>query len=237
ALIGHTFDQMRKDHAGDKQALALIDTEEAGFHKLVATHDSGKAEDAEISKIMAPIRVAESKLGAIDEERAKSKRAQADDTSKSKRMLMLVALLAGLAGGVAAVFALIRNIVPRINSASRFAAKVADGDLTERIEPRGGDAITDLANTLNTMVENLADTSTRMKTNPATVPSSANEVLASVTEQNAGANQQSAAINQPPTATEQIRASAELAAQKASDVSEQAQDAVRVSEEGSQAVG
>jgi methyl-accepting chemotaxis protein len=237
AVIGHTFDQMRKDHAGDKQALALINDEEQGLKKLIALHDSGHKTADEVSRIMVPVRAAESKLGDIDEARAKAKRAQADHTAGSKRLLMLAALLLGLAAGVAAVFALIRNIVPRVTAASRFASKVADGDLTGRIEPKGGDAITDLANTLNTMVENLADTSTRMKDNAATVSSSANEVLAAVTEQNAGANQQSAAINQTTTATEQIRASAELAAQKASDVSEQAQDAIRVSEEGSEAVG
>jgi methyl-accepting chemotaxis protein len=251
ALVGPTFKQMEQGHAGDAAEMPLVKAEEAGYAKLLAIHDSGvlnttgngaafvatinKVAD-QIDQVMKPTRAAIVKLGADDVANAKKTEDAASSTNSSKRLLMLIALFLGLAAGVAAVFALIRNIVPRINESSEFASKVAEGDLTGHLEPRGGDALTRLATTLNTMVENLASTSTRMQENAHTVTTSANEILAAVTEQTAGATQQSAAINQTTTATEEIRASAELAAQKASDVSTQAQDAVRVSDEGAQAV-
>jgi methyl-accepting chemotaxis protein len=250
-LVGPTFKQMEALHSDSADEMVQVKIEEAGYKKLLALRNSGAlnftgtgaAFIAELNGVtnqigaaLAPVRGAILNLATHDQAEANRLRSVADSTNGSKRTLMLVVLLLGLAGGVVAVFALIRNIVPRINSYSEFAATVAGGDLSGRIEPRGGDALTRLAEHLNQMVENLASTTGRMQENAHTVSSSATEILATVNQQTAGANQQSAAINQTTTATDEIRASAEQAAQKATEVAGQAQDAVRVSDDGAEAV-
>jgi methyl-accepting chemotaxis protein len=250
-LVGATFKQMEALHSDSADEMAQVKIEEAGYKKLLALRNSGAlnftgtgaAFIAELNGVtnqigaaLAPVRGAILNLATHDQAEANRLRSVADSTNGSKRTLMLVVLLLGLAGGVVAVFALIRNIVPRINSYSEFAATVAGGDLSGRIEPRGGDALTRLAEHLNQMVENLASTTGRMQENAHTVSSSATEILATVNQQTAGANQQSAAINETTTATDEIRASAEQAALKAEEVSRQAQDAVRVSDDGAEAV-
>jgi methyl-accepting chemotaxis protein len=250
-LLSANLAEMKRAYAHDSAKLALVQVEVAGFNKLVSLHDNGAfnftgvgqdfitkelTAGAQIRNLLAPVRQAAIKLTALDDQNAQELANSASSAHSSKRTLMLIAILLGLAGGVAAVMFLIRNIVPRINSYSEFAAKVAEGDLTERIEPRGGDALTRLAENLNAMVTGLAENTGRMQENAHTVSSSASEILATVSQQTAGANQQSAAINETTTATDEIRASAEQAALKAQEVSQQAQDAVRVSDDGAEAV-
>ena len=48
--------------------------------------------------------------------------------------------------------ALIRNLVPRLRSYSGFAGRVADGQLGERLTPRGGDEVAQLGQALDLMV-------------------------------------------------------------------------------------
>jgi methyl-accepting chemotaxis protein len=148
---------------------------------------------------------------------------------------LLIALLCLL--GIAGVAVLIARVVARkVSSYSDFAGKVAEGDLTVKLDVKGSDELADLGSHLNEMVGNLAQMSGRVLEGAQSISSSASEILATVNQQTAGANQQSAAINETTTATEEIRATAEQAAQKAADVATQAQDAVRVSTEGAEAV-
>src|SRR5690242_4498405 len=154
----------------------------------------------------------------------------------SSRRFVWILLALGLAAAAAIGFLLTRAILPRVRAFSGLAGKVAEGDLTQRVEPGSKDELGDLGTHLNDMVESLAGMSKQVLDGAEAISSSANEILASVTEQNASATQQSAAINQTTTATEEIRASAEQAAQKADAVASQAQEAVEVSTEGAQAV-
>ncbi|HEX6458940.1 MAG TPA: methyl-accepting chemotaxis protein [Thermoleophilaceae bacterium] len=161
---------------------------------------------------------------------------QGSSTESSKQTLMLI--LAAIALLVAAVvtFLLSRVVAVSVSRVSAFARKVAQGDLTERLNATSKDEFGQLSSTLDEMVENLAQMSGNVLENAQAVSSSASEILATVNQQTAGANQQSAAINQTTTATEEIRATAEQAAQKADEVAAQAENAVRVSAEGAEAV-
>jgi methyl-accepting chemotaxis protein len=149
-------------------------------------------------------------------------------------MLMFALLALIVAGGVS--FLLARVVGQAVTRIRGFAGKVAEGDLTERLNATTRDEFGQLSGTLDDMVEKLAAMSGQVMENAQAVSSSASEILATVNQQTAGANQQSAAINQTTTATEEIRATAEQAAQKAAEVASQAQDAVRVSHEGAEAV-
>jgi methyl-accepting chemotaxis protein len=148
---------------------------------------------------------------------------------------LLITLLSVIAIAAAA-FLVARLVARKVGSYSAFTAKVAEGDLTVKLDVTGHDELAELGNNLNEMVGNLAEMSGQVLEGARTISSSASEILATVNQQNAGANEQSAAINQTTTATEEIRASAEQAAQKAEEVTVQAKDAVRATEEGSQAV-
>jgi methyl-accepting chemotaxis protein len=150
-----------------------------------------------------------------------------------KTLLFGVLILLGVA---AAAFFVAKLVARKVTSYSDFAGKVAEGDLTVKLDVTGHDELADLGNHLNEMVANLAEMSGQVLEGAQSISSSASEILATVNQQTAGANQQSAAINETTTATEEIRATAQQAAQKAGEVAEHAQDAVRVSGEGAEAV-
>jgi methyl-accepting chemotaxis protein len=155
--------------------------------------------------------------------------------SSGKRLTLIVLVIAALLG-FGGVAWLISQIVPRVRRYSAFTTKVAEGDLSERVETGGNDELTQLGDNLNTMVESLAGMSSQVLEGARAISSSASEILASANQQSAGANQQSAAINQTTTATEQIRATAEQTARTAEEVAERAQQSVHHGDEGAQAV-
>jgi methyl-accepting chemotaxis protein len=161
---------------------------------------------------------------------------KAHGSYSSTRSLLVVFILLGVFAAIGLGFLLYREIVPRISRMAGFSKKIAEGDLTARVEIQRKDEIGDLGTNMNAMAESLGSTSKAIIEDAQAVSSSASEILATVNQQTAGANQQSAAINETTTATEEIRATAEQAAQKAAEVATQAQEAVRVSDEGSQAV-
>jgi len=185
-----------------------------------------------VTKVSTAVATLEQQSRTNADQSAHDAQSQAASSKRTALVVLILALLAGAACGVA----LIRNIVPRVRAFGVFAGKIAGGDLTVRSEVKGHDELAELAGHLNGMVENLAQMSSHVLENAQAVSSSASEILATVNQQTAGANQQSAAINETTTATEEIRATAEQAAQKATEVASQAQDAVRVSQEGSEAV-
>jgi len=73
----------------------------------------------------------------------------------NERKLLLGAMLAFGLLSLLAILAVARGIVRRVREYSAFAGKVADGDLTAQLEPRGGDELSGLAGNLNAMVERL----------------------------------------------------------------------------------
>jgi methyl-accepting chemotaxis protein len=202
---------------------------------LAARESQSKTADALMAKLTPIAKIGDTLNDGAAAYAVKAEKA-ANSTAKSSRTFVLLILFGSLIAGAALGFWLIRNIVPRVRAMGVFAEKVADGDLTARVEIKGDDELAELGGHLNGMVENLAEMSGQVLEGATAIGSSASEILATVNQQTAGANQQSAAINETTTATEEIRATAEQAAQKAGEVAEHAHDAVRVSGEGAEAV-
>ena len=240
-----TIDRISKQLQTDDERNALedVNTRYAAWMKLdgrvLALADAGKVKEATALLDGAANSAADAlatALGKFDQ----SVRAAADHdagsaTSSARTKMGIFALIALLiALGVS--FLLARIVGSAVTRISAFAGKVAEGDLTERLEATSNDEFGQLSHRLDEMVENLAHMSRRVLEDAQAVNASATEILATVTQQSAGANQQSAAINETTTATEEIRASAEQASKAAQEVSAQAQDAARAGDEGAEAV-
>jgi methyl-accepting chemotaxis protein len=229
--------------AAERSALAKVDSGYATWKqvdsKVLALADAGKTKAA-VALIDGNANAVSDTLSNDLTDYASTVQKAADSTSHSATagahvQMGLFALLALLVAGLV-TFLLSRVVSVAVRRISEFAGKVAEGDLTGRLESKTRDEFGQLSNRLDEMVENLAGMSRQVLENAQAVSSSASEILASVSQQTAGANQQSAAINETTTATEEIRATAEQAAQKADEVATQAQEAVRVSDEGAEAV-
>ncbi len=119
---------------------------------------------------------------------------------------------------------------------SRFAAQVADGDLTATVAATGSEDLGELSASLNTMVGGLAEISGQIQGGVQEIAASTEQILSSVSHHTASAAQQSAAISETSATINELRAAADDTAQRAREVAAQAGESVQVSDEGDAAV-
>lgn len=123
-----------------------------------------------------------------------------------------------------------------VSDFSRFAERVAQGDLTTRLQRNGHDDLGTLALNLNSMVEHLSDMTSQTRAAAANITSVAAAILAATTQQSSGAAEQSAAITQTTTTIEQVKTIAQQTAQQATRVAHDSQHALQVARQGTQTV-
>lgn len=87
-----------------------------------------------------------------EESQALQARREAEHTYARSVALLRTIVALGLFVGLGATVWLIRAVVVRVREYSRFATKVAAGELNSRTRPRGHDELTDLGWALNEMV-------------------------------------------------------------------------------------
>ncbi len=130
-----------------------------------------------------------------------------------------------------------REVMERaVHSYSRFAAQVADGDLTATVEPQGDEDLRALAGSLNRMVTSLAAISGQIQSSVHSIGAATTQILHSAREHGTSAEQQSAAITQASGTIQELRAAADEMAGQAEVVAREARDSVKVSDEGSSAL-
>jgi methyl-accepting chemotaxis protein len=119
---------------------------------------------------------------------------------------------------------------------SEFAARVADGDLRATVNANGSEDLRGLSESLNSMVEGLAQISGHIQAGVQDIGASTGEILASVNRHTESASLQSAAINQTSSTVNELRVAAEDTAKLASEVADRANDSLQVSNAASDAV-
>ena len=117
-----------------------------------------------------------------------------------------------------------------------FSGRVAEGDLSARLNVNGSAQFTALTDNLNHMALGLSDLSRQVREGVTGISAATAEILATVSEHTAAANQQSAAIHETSSTVDEVRAVAEQATQKAGQVASVAQAAVTAGQEGVEAV-
>jgi methyl-accepting chemotaxis protein len=124
-----------------------------------------------------------------------------------------------------------------VRSYSEFAARVADGDLRASVEADGSEDLRGLSDSLNRMVEGLAQISSHIQAGAHDIGASTAEILASVNQHSESAGLQSAAISQTSSTVNELRLAAEDTAQMASEVADRASQSLKVTSEATTAVG
>ncbi len=123
-----------------------------------------------------------------------------------------------------------------VRSYSEFASRVADGDLRASVNAGGSDDLHGLSQSLNSMVEGLAQISSHIQAGAQDIGVSTAEILASVNRHSESASLQSAAITQTSSTVNELRLAAEDTAQMASEVADRASESLQVSGEATSAV-
>jgi methyl-accepting chemotaxis protein len=119
---------------------------------------------------------------------------------------------------------------------SEFAARVADGDLRTTVSANGSEDLHGLSESLNSMVEGLAQISGHIQEGAQDISASTAQILASVNQHTESASLQSAAIDQTSATVNELRVAAEDTAQMAGEVAARANESLQVSGEATTAV-
>ncbi|HEY5593227.1 MAG TPA: CHASE3 domain-containing protein [Paludibacter sp.] len=114
------------------------------------------------------------------------------------------------------------------------AQQIASGDLTGAIVPQSEKDI--LGNAFSQMLINLRQIMKDISEGVNLLGSSASEILAATTQVASGAAESATAISETTTTVEEVRQAAQLSSQKASNVSDNAQQVVQITKSGEKAV-
>ncbi len=160
---------LRNDYAADQPSLTELQRIREGLRPYLELHrttlstatraSSGRLDAAartrladRIDDIFTDVIERGERMRARESELADSTRQDADATYRSTTVELAVGVVVVLVLGLAMVAVLVRQLVPRIRSYSRFAAEVASGRPTDVLAPRGGDELSELGHALNAMV-------------------------------------------------------------------------------------
>jgi methyl-accepting chemotaxis protein len=135
------------------------------------------------------------------------------------------ALLALTAGGMGLLIA--RDVAKRMRESVALLGRVAQGDLTARMDASTSDEIGDMAIALNEAFESVHEALTRVQTVASTLASTATDLSGSAEEISSGAQQQASSLEETAASLEQITATVRQSAgnaQQASQLAEQSRD-------------
>jgi methyl-accepting chemotaxis protein len=141
-----------------------------------------------------------------------------------------------LEGSAATERASLEVLQAAVREYSEFATRVADGDLTVSVAASGGEEMSGLSESLNSMVTGLSEISREIQAGVREIGGSTTEILTSVSRQTDSAGQQSAAISQTTATVNELRSAADETARRAGEVAQQASESVQVSDAGTQSV-
>jgi methyl-accepting chemotaxis protein len=113
---------------------------------------------------------------------------------------------------------------------ARVAQQISSGDLTVEVKPKSEKDI--LAKAFAAMVAKLRRVTAEMQESIGILSSSAQQVVATTTQVAAAASETAAAVTETTTTVEEVKQTAQLAMRKAKYVSDSAQRAAQVSENG-----
>jgi methyl-accepting chemotaxis protein len=164
------------------------------------------------------------------------------DPAEIARRLHEAYLRLGLATGLAMIFALaltalfVRRIIEPMRRLTSLAARVVEGDLTQRVEVQSSDEVGDMAAAFGQMVEKLKQVLFALQESVKLLAAAGQDLSISTSEQSQTVTQQATALQQTQVTAQEIKQTSLLAAQKAEEVLKLTERADQVSTSGEAAI-
>jgi diguanylate cyclase (GGDEF)-like protein len=155
--------ELGQAHAGEPDELAQVERLAGAWATFQRLWRSGAllagdaaargAAAAKVAAILEPATNLAASMAAFEADEAHQSQAEAEATHRAARARILLLTAGSVLVWLMVALALIRNLVPRVQAYSRFAARVADGQVGERLAAGGGDEVAELGRALDLMVE------------------------------------------------------------------------------------
>jgi methyl-accepting chemotaxis protein len=153
------------------------------------------------------------------------------------RNASLAALFVGLLVSVALAFVLNRSIAVPLVAAAGALEKVAEGDLTAKVEHKSKDEIGMLTRALDRSLDSMRGTLRRVLDGSSEVSASSTQLAGSVDELSRGAQEQAASLEETAASLEEVAATVKQNADNAQHAAQLAASSRDVAERGGTIVG
>ncbi|BET09490.1 methyl-accepting chemotaxis protein [Pandoraea sputorum] len=161
--------------------------------------------------------------------------ATAADIAFAKWLLVALGAVAAVVG-IGAAYSVTRSITRPIARAVEVAERVAQGDLTSRIEVTSRDETGQLMAALKHMNESLDQIVRRVRSGTAAIASASGELLAGNTDLSSRTEEQAASLEETASSMEQLTATVKQNADNARQASQLAANASEIAGEGGRVV-
>lgn len=183
------------------------------------------------------------RLTEILDEMERNEKELLDARSAAAVNSSLAAMLAiGVATGLSLVLAVTggwivtRSITTRVRHLQDGANKLAQGNLSHRVNLDGKDEIGELGKAFDNMAQKRQEAHDAMKEAAQQIASASAEILAGTAQQAAGAQEQAAAVTQTMTTVDEVAQTSEQSAQRARIVGEAVQRTLEIGKTGRKVV-
>ena len=194
-------------------------------------------------EVMGPINIALAAMGPVLNEKLVALRTFNQEgaqhaaqfsmtTYGSARIIIFGVILVALVVTLILALMLTRSIIGPIRQAVGVADRIAQGDLSHRVQPEGGDEVTQLFTSLAAMQANLRQTISQIGDSAQQLSASAEEMSAVMEESTRGMQRQNDEIEQAATAVNQMTVAVEEVANNAVSTSEASQASSRSAQQG-----
>ncbi|OLO03323.1 methyl-accepting chemotaxis protein [Salinicola socius] len=177
------------------------------------------------------------KVAASINETVQERVAQTDETIDAQYTTALWALiisaLAALALASILAVVITRGIVLPLRKAVELARRVAEGDLTSSVEPKGKDELAMLLGSMNEMQHNLSELVSSLRASSGDVYTGANEVASGSVDLSARTEEQAAALQETAASMEEITSTVRQNAESATEADRLSASAANTAEMGS----
>jgi len=233
-------DEKRLSDQMDKDRKAFIDQ---GFLPLVRALNAkdGVLADKITMSVMQPLfsKLSES-AQALSEFQTKSNATQYDASQSryaSQRWLTVGIIATGLVLMLGAAVSLLRSILVPIRASVVHFSRMAEGDLSNHVEVRGNDEMTELMRALETMQSKLAATVLTVRNGAANIATATSEIATGNLDLSGRTEEQAASLEETASSLEELTATVRQNSENARQSNQLAQEASRVAARGGEVVG
>ncbi len=172
----------------------------------------------------------------IKEARAKEAAAETMALYESSRNIMMIAIVVGVLLGIALGFIISRSVTRPLNQARDAANRLAEGDLTVRIETHAKDETGQMLQSMQAMIGKLSQVVSEVNASAQSLSSASEEVSATAQSLSQASSEQAASVEETSASIEQMSSSIAQNTENAKVTDGMASKAAREAVEGGESV-
>jgi methyl-accepting chemotaxis protein len=228
AAFAKHWDEYQKDM---QNAMSMAANEKLAVHSDALTQSLGKWRDTanQVDTVM-------DELTTLKEARAKEAFEETDIVYNESKKQLIAAIIAATLLGLALGIVISRSVTVPLNKAKDAAIRLAQGDLTVRIESTAKDETGEMLQAMQTMITKLAQVVADVNGGAQALASAAQEVSATSQSLSQASSEQAASVEQTSASIEQMTSSIAQNTENAKVTDSMASKAAQEATEGGESV-